>query len=271
MKICFLTFACPDWPVEEVVAAALRHRYHGVEFRCDAGQAHGVEVGSSTAFRRNVRRRLTDEGLEAPCLSTSIQLMGLDDPQEALARIQLASDIGARAVRVFCGPVPDPMSEAEVIDLAASRLRLLAQMSAPRNVEVWLETHDTLHRASQACAAVQLADHPAVGVNYDNMHPFRMHEPLDETFAALQGLVRHTHIHDALDDDDLHKAVILPLDLGGMPMDATICNLARIGYDGYLGGEWFNSEYGQTPNDSLASFREQMDNLVSRNGLTLMP
>lgn len=240
-----------------------------MEFRCDAEQSHGVEISSGKQFRTHTRQRLSDAGLEIPCLATSLQLAVKDSLDQAPARIELAASIGAKAIRVFCGQAGENYPLEEVIQIVGERLRLLAQQSASLGVEVWLETHDTLHRAETTVAAVKIANHPAVGVNYDNMHPYRMHEPLEETFAALDGLIRHTHMHDAKADDDLHSATILALDEGDMPMDDMMRRLAATSYDDYLGGEWFADEYGPDPETSLASFRRQMTTLALRNGIPI--
>jgi sugar phosphate isomerase/epimerase len=271
MKICFLTFACPQWSNPEIIQAAKRHRYHGIDFRIDEGHAHGVETTASNSFRADIRRRLEDANLESPCLATSMQLNLTKSLEEAPARIELAADIGCKGIRVFCGPAPDDKATPEVISTVGARLRAMAEQSSQARVEIWLEAHDTLHRGLDAAAAIRAADHPAVGIVYDNMHPYRMHEPLDQTFQALAGLIRHTHMHDADADDRLHVATIKPLDQGAMPMNEMIQRLARSGYDGYLGGEWFDDVYGATPDSSLASFRQQMDLLSARNGLVLNP
>jgi sugar phosphate isomerase/epimerase len=271
MKIAFLTFACPTWPVPEIILAANRHHYHGIDFRIDEGHAHGVETTSSKEHRRDVRRRLEDANLEPPCLATSMYMNLPQSLEEAPARIELAADIGCKGIRVFCGPAPDDKATPQVIAAVAARLRAMAEQSSAAGVEVWLEAHDTLHRGVDAAAAVRAADHPAIGIVWDNMHPYRMHEPLDVTFNAIGGLIRHTHMHDADADDRLHVATIKQLDQGAMPMDDMIRRLARTGYDGYLGGEWFDVAYGDTPDDSLASFRQQMEQLTRRNNLVLEP
>jgi sugar phosphate isomerase/epimerase len=267
MKICFLTFACPQWDLDQVIDAALRHSYHGIEFRCDAGQAHGVEVTAARDFVNSANRKLSEAGLEAPCLATSIKLAEINSISDALPRIELAAAIGAKSIRVFCGEPQGEIALNEVVVLVGSRLRELADLSSPFDIDVLLETHDTLHRGVDSARAVRIADHPHVGINYDNMHPYRMHEDLDTTFDALQGLIRHTHIHDAEADDELHRAIILPLDKGDMPMDDMLRRLVASGFDDYVGGEWFGNEYGTTPDESLGAYRREMELLLRRNGM----
>jgi hypothetical protein len=111
-----------------------------------------------------------------------------------------------------------------------------------------------------------VADHPAVGLNYDNMHPYRYDESLEITEQALGDRICHTHFHDAM---KVEKVEIVPLDKGELPMDDMFQLLLRKGYAGYLSGEWFNEQYGPDPDTALAAFHRDMTELARRNGVTL--
>jgi sugar phosphate isomerase/epimerase len=99
------------------------------------------------------------------------------------------------------------------------------------------------------------------------MHPYRMGESLQDTVGALGTLVRHTHWHDAVNARD--KVIITPLDQGELPMDDMMKALAKMGYNGYLSGEWFNTMYGNTPHESLAAYMRDMRTLCQRNGVKI--
>lgn len=267
MRLSFMTFACPEWPIRRIVHTALRLGYHGVEFRCDAKHAHGVEVTASSSDRRTIRKWLTDSGVEACCLATSLRFADDKVIEAAPSRIELAADIGCPALRVFCGPIPEGLDLAGTIDKVASNLREVAPIAAQAGVQLWLETHDTMCKAAPAAAAVRAANHPAVGLNYDNMHPFRLGESLTETETAITGLVRHTHFHDSINSPD--TVVIKPIGEGELPIDDMFRMLVAMDYRGYLSGEWFNDQYGPDPESSLARFHSDMTNLASRFGVTL--
>ena len=267
MKISFTTFACPEWPVDRVLDAADRHGYHGVEFRTDAHHGHGVEVSSLESERREIRLRFDRAGIEPVCLATSLQFVTGRVTDEAPARIKLAADLGCPALRVFCGPPLEGQSHAATIERVGRQLRTVAEIAEPRGVQLWLETHDTLSQGADAGEAVRKARHRLVGVNYNNMHPFRMGEDVEATFASLGPHIRHTHFHDALNLRD--TVVIRRLGRGDMPMDAMFEALIKAGYDGYLSGEWFHDQYGETPDESLDAYAQDMRDLAHRHGVRL--
>lgn len=267
MKISFMTFAAPNWTLKQVIDAAVRHGYQGIEFRTDATHKHGVEVAATSRERRDIRQEMEDHGLAIPCLATSLQFATDRVADEAPARVELAHDLGAKALRVFCGPRPEGISHAELIERVGKQLRAVAQDAASAGVELWLETHDTFCKATDAVAAVRVADHPSVAINYDNMHPYRAGEPLEKTIAEISGLVRHTHFHDGSATPD--KVVVNPVGKGSLPMDAMFAALVNMGYTGYLSGEWFGEMYGPDPDTSLERFRNDMVTLANRHGVTL--
>jgi sugar phosphate isomerase/epimerase len=267
MKISFMTFACPGWTFDQVVDAAVRHEYQGIEFRCDADHHHGVEVWSSAGERSRMRERLEREGLAACCLATSLQFVTDRVLEDAPARVQLAADLGCPALRVFCGPIPEGLEMSQAIDKVGRQLRQVAEIVENQNVELWLETHDSMSLAAHAAAAVQVARHPAVGINYDNMHPYRRGETVADTFAALGGLIRHCHFHDALNQPD--KVVIQRAGQGELPLDEMFQGLVSAGFDGYLSGEWFNTQYGPDPDAALEAYRADMLALAERNGVRM--
>ena len=264
MKVSFMTFACPQWRLPRVVDAAVGHGYHGIEFRTDAQHAHGIEVTSGKSQRDEARKRCRGSGIEICCLATSLQFATDHVIADAPARIELAADLECPALRVFCGPIPEGFTIEQTIEKVAAQLRQVAAVAADHNVQLWLETHDTFSLGAYAGRAVRLADHPSVGINYDNMHPFRNGESLETTIAQLSPFIRHTHFHDSVSAPD--QVVIKPLDTGELPMDDMMRALLSLGYTGYLSGEWFNTMYGSEPDESLAAYYRDMKTLVERNG-----
>lgn len=267
MKLSFMTFACPNYSIEQVVDAAVRYGYQGVEFRIDAQHMHGVEVAAGAEDRKRFRRLLDKNEIEACCLATSLQFATDRALDELQPRLDLAHDLACPGLRVFCGPMPAGANMSDTIDKVGRQLRTAAQLAEQAGVQLWLETHDTMSKAADTAAALRIADHPSLGINYDNMHPFRMGEDLETTVAALGQFVRHTHFHDAVSKPDV--VMITPLGKGGMPMDEMFLTLKNMGYTGYLSGEWFGDMYGASPNASLEQFRDDMHTLAQRHGVKL--
>lgn len=267
MKISFTTFACPEWPLPRILETAEELGYHGIEFRCDGNQRHGVEVFTGREERAEIRTLLERRGLQVPCLATSLQFLNETVADEALARIELASDLGAAGLRVFCGPMPAGLEMRHVVERAGEHLRLIAETAKQFNVELWLETHDTASRGADAAAILDQADHSALGVVYDNLHPFRRGESVEATFAAIGPRVRHVHLHDGLNDPD--RVVIRPIGQGQLPMEEIMARLARMGYEGFVSGEWFNDQYGEDPFEALTAYRREVRDLAEQHGVEL--
>lgn len=262
-----MTFACPEFSLREVLDAAVEHRYHGVELRIDANHKHGVEVFAARDTLNDARKRFDSADIEVCCLATSLQFIRDSVLKDAPARIDLANQLGCHALRVFCGPMPEGTNMADTVRIVADHLTQVADLALQAEVQLLLETHDTFCKASDASRAVRLCGRPNVGINYDNMHPFRKGEPLAETLQHLDGLIRHTHFHDALNLDD--KVVITPVGKGQLPIDEMFTALHNANYDGYLSGEWFHTMYGPDPSESLRLYRKDMQELCDRHGVAL--
>lgn len=268
MKLSFTTLVCPDWNLPRIIDAAVTHGYKGLEFRCDAHQAHGIEAFATTAARKDAVKRLSDAGLQACCLATSLRFIRSDVFEMYLRRLELCAEVEIPLLRVFCGqPEDEWMSMDDAVRAVADRLREAAELASDARVTLALQTHDHMARAADAAAAVRLAAHPLVALCYDNLHPLRKREPLELTLRAIDGIVRHTHFRDGL----LHPeaVVVRPLGQGQLPMDPLFRGLLDIGYDAYLGGEWFDTMYGQSPEESLERYAADMDGLAARHGIKL--
>lgn len=253
MGISFMTFACPAWSLEGVLAAAARHGYEGVEIRTDAGHQHGVETSLSAAGRAAARQAFRDAGIELCCLATSLKFIAdANVGEQALPLLELAHDLGAPGLRVFGGAPVDGSGLEAGIPLAAERLQALAPRAAEAGVELWVETHDVLSLGADVGRVLDLVRHPAVGAVWDVMHPLRNGESLSATRAALARYIRHVHLHDARLDP---KTVdIVPLGQGEIPLADVAALLKEEGFTGYYSGEWFGTQMGATEDEALARF-----------------
>ncbi len=267
MKIGFSTFVCPDWSLESILTAAVRYGYHGVEFRCDAGHGHGIEPSLNPDARREIETRLTDSGIEPCCLATGLQFASDWAVEESKSRLELAAELGCPAIRVLCGKVPEDMPMPFVIEKVGQHLRDAAEFAMHIGVKIWIETHDTLSRGSDAAAAVRMAGHPSIGLVYDNLHPFRRGEPLDLTIAAISELVDYVHFHDGLNQPD--QVVIKPFGHGELPIVAMMRALERLGFDRYVCGEWFHHMYGRDPDKALKAYYQDIRTLALQEGLRI--
>ncbi len=262
MKVGFSTFVCPDWGLDEIIAAAVKHRYHGVELRIGAGHKHGVELDSPVGVRIDARQKLTDAKIELCCLASGLQMIHEEAVSQLHGCLELAVDMGCPAIRVLGGPLTDPSVMPYAIDKVTQNLEDAAGLADQAGVELWVETCDLFHQALDAAEAVRRVGHPAVGLCYDPMHPYRYGERIKDTLLAINGLVRHTHFHDAVSSRE--HVVVTPMGQGDLPMDQIYQALRGMGYQGYLCGLWYHQQYGDSPDESLGAYQCDLTRLISR-------
>ncbi len=77
-KLAFTTLACPDWSVPQVIDAARRYGYDGVELRLIDGEI--IDPAMPREERQRVGRLFADAGLPIVCVDTSIRLAAAEDP-----------------------------------------------------------------------------------------------------------------------------------------------------------------------------------------------
>jgi len=252
MRFSFMTFSCPELPWGEVLDVAARFGYDGVEPRAQAGHAHGVEPDASPARRAELRKMAEDAGIAVACLATSCSYTAADPAElarkmdDTRALIALARDIGAPAMRVFGGKIPDGTSRDHAEKQLADCLAALAPDAAAAGVTLCVETHDSWCDARILARVLHAVGHPSVQANWDIMHPVNVAGmTIDEAFAALGPHVRHVHFHDGRRDAS-GRLGLCPVGEGIIDHRRAIELLRGIGYGGFLSGEWINWEPWQT-------------------------
>lgn len=268
MKTCFSTFACPDWDLRKIIEAAQKYSYDGIEIRCDAGQAHAVELWASDKERVKIAERISKARLEVPVLATSLMLARDDFLEQAVKRVELAKDIGAQAIRVFCGNPEMPITDHEILALAVQNLRRIAEITEYVQMPILLETNDRMSTAVKAADVVRRAESERLGVVWNNLHTFRKGETIAESMAAMKGMLGHVHFHDGR--NFRNESAITPMGEGDMPMEETFSALLNAGYEGYLCGEWFYDQYGETPDESLERYRAEIAGFGLKNEIVIV-
>jgi sugar phosphate isomerase/epimerase len=257
LKYSFMTFSTPKLTLAEVLAAAKRYGYDGIEPRLDAGHAHGIEVSLSAAQRQAVRRQVADSGVTLACLATSLRYANPEQTEtmvaDTLTRIDLAADVGASAIRVFGGQIPKDLPRPKAIELVAGALRGVTDRAAARQVAICLETHDDWCDPRHVAAVLGAVNHPCVAANWDIMHPVRTRlASVGESFRLLRPWVRHLHVHDGAGP----HCKLAPIGTGDIDHRVAIECLVAAGYQHFVSGEWIDWEpYEQHLPRELATLR----------------
>ncbi len=247
MKYAFSTLACPAWSSEQVVEAAARLGYEGVELRLLDG-----EVIDPVADHAKVERAVAlcrARGVEVCALDTSCRFNDAD-PEERARQvaelrtwIALAQHLQVPLLRVFGGPdqgdggrAPD---EDEANDWVAQSLRQVAPDAERAGVTVVLETHDAFSSAHRVARILSRVESGGVAALWDSHHPYRVGETARDVVDALDGRIAHVHVKDArrLDADGVRWELVL-LGEGEVPVREQLAALERHGYDGWVSVEW---------------------------------
>jgi sugar phosphate isomerase/epimerase len=228
MRLAFSSLACPGWSVEEIVRAADRYGYEGIEWRL----ADGALLGPRTADV--VWDVIKECGVQPVCLDTSCVFVHAEDADRekavgyAVAMAERAAAIGAPAIRVFGGATPDGKTPSQVLEATAQSLTTAAA-GMPEGVALLVETHDAWSRGCDMAALLETTQ--GVGVVWVVAHTCRAGESPNESLQHI-GVPGLVHVKDARGEKLTH------LRDGDVPLDETIDALRDAGYDGWLSLEW---------------------------------
>jgi sugar phosphate isomerase/epimerase len=203
--------------------------------------AVGIEVDLKAGRRREIRARMEGEGLEICCIATSVR-MAAPDPEERarhvadlLKYIDLAADLNCGLVRTFGGPRARDRELQIAVDFVVEGYLEVMPRAAERGVTVLLETHDDWSCSAPVRGVIEQAGHPNLRALWDFMHPQRMLEKPEETFATIGPYTRHLHAHDGQYVDG--KIVVGPLGKGVIDHAVPLQLLQEAGFDGYFSVE----------------------------------
>jgi sugar phosphate isomerase/epimerase len=247
MKYSFMTFSTPDLTLDEVLQAASKYGYDGVEPRAESGHRHGVETSASSAAREEIRATASEAGVAFSCVATSCVYADpetqLENVEKTHAFIDLAADIGCTRIRVFGGRIGGGLSREEAIELVTGSLTSVAGHAGERGVVVCMETHDDWCDPAHVARIMTGVGHGAIGVNWDIMHPVRAAGyTMEDACVPIQKWVSHVHFHDGVREGK--NTSLVPIGRGFVDHRTAVRILLEAGYTGFLSGEWIDWERG---------------------------
>jgi len=250
IKLSFMTFVLPEWEIERIVKFAKKAGYDGVEIRVDAGHKHGISSESSAEERKYVKKLFADEGVDIPCVATSVQF-GSSEPavrqeniESAKMNLVLASDLGANVVRMFAGGGIPKLTD-EAAEYIAEAFDEVGEYAKDFGVCPMLECgHDIIKSAVEAQNVIKR-------VKTSNFGALWNHSDMDEqTFNALKSHIRHFHVHKEVlspdNDNILHLAKLMK----------------SIEYDGYFSLEIIEGH--NLPEDVLTETASRLQGFIAQ-------
>lgn len=243
MRYSFMSFSCPELDLRSALSLARRLGYDGFEPRIDSGHRHGIELYMSLDARMVARAIAQDSGVELCCLATSVRLAGrerlVDNMGAALRAIDICTELGIPRLRLFGGPIDEGMTRKAAIEQVAQALLSLVEQTSGSDVVLCLETHDDWCEPAHAAAVMQLCRNSRIGVNWDIMHTaLTAHASMQDASGIMQPYIRHVHIHGGTRIGG--RLEFKPIGQCAIDHLEALRALRRIGYDGFLSGEWID-------------------------------
>ena len=241
VKLAFSTVACPDWTLAEVLEQAKQMGYEGVELRTLGTGSSALASDPALAQPQKVRRLLDDSGVAPVCLSTSVALHHRDSAdaqradQQALAYLDLASQIGCPQLRVFGYKVRPGQNRQAVIQQIAQRAKPLVDRAAEQGVRLLFENAGSFNRAKEWWWLFNLIDHPMIGMCWNVANAAAAGEPPSVSVPCLNtrihlAKVKDTHIGEG--------SGFVGLGSGTVGVQEFVKRLLGVGFDGFITFEW---------------------------------
>jgi sugar phosphate isomerase/epimerase len=242
MKLAFSTLGCPGWELREIVAAARKWGYEGVELRAVGGSLDllgRAEFGPAQL----AATRGYFQGLEICCVDTSCTFHSPDESERgnhvkvALAHAELAAKLGAPLIRVFPDKIQSGAQREETRDWIAACLREIAERM-PDDVNVGLETHGDFARAEYSAEIVTLADHPKVKLIWDIANSVAAGDEIEHAARVVQPYLAHVHLRDAKPVAGSEHWLPVLAGTGRVSFVEAVAALRDLNYDGFVSFEW---------------------------------
>jgi sugar phosphate isomerase/epimerase len=244
MKLAFSTLGCPDWNLAQIVEAAQRFHYDGVELRAIGGS---LDLLSRPEFRpveiATTRRYFEDHAVSICCIDTSCTFHSLDPGERlaqvelALAHAELAAQLGATLIRVFPDKVQPGATSEQTRDFIAESLRQITER-LPAGVDVALETHGDFARTGAAAEIATLAAHPGVKLIWDVANSVAAGDSLERGARTVEPYLAHIHLRDARPVAGSEQWLPVLAGRGHVGFAEAVAAIETLNFDGYVSFEW---------------------------------
>jgi sugar phosphate isomerase/epimerase len=243
-RIAFSTLGCPAWSWKQILEAADRLGYAGIELRGVAGEMDLPKVPELQGTRlAGTKKDLAALGIVVSDLGASARMHEKEKAvreaqlDEGRRFIDLAQALGVPYVRVFGDKIPPEEPKEEVMKRVVDGFQQMAAYARPAGVTVLIESHGDFTHSGDLADILTRVDSPQVALLWDAHHSFvaAKEQPAD-TFAKLGRWIRHTHLKDSKPEGADRRYVLLGS--GEVPVQQQVKVLAGAGYKGFYCFEW---------------------------------
>jgi len=245
--ITFSTLACPNWPIELVIARAMEYGFEGIEWR---GGTHGhLQPNLSPAKLSAIRQQCLDANLTSLAVTAYTGFVSSSSKErqtnvdELRRYVDLAATLGARYVRTFLGELPEGTKiENSMYDKIAGCLREAADHARHLDVTIAVEPHDTFVHTPSIVPLITRVEHIALSVIWDVGNTFAVGEDPAEGFRLLGERIAYVQVKDGRISKEGWQ--LCQLGQGNVPLSQIFELLLDNAYQGAISVEW---EYAWHP------------------------
>ena len=258
-KLCFTSAAAPQWSAAELVKAAVRHGYAGVELVAGAGGKHGAELGAKGDQLRAIRQLFSDAGVGIACLATPVSFHAADPEARAAALknleqyMEMAEELVAPYVRIFGGEIPTEIEVAGAADYISDCLAEAAAFAEQRSACLLVETFGTFRNSRFLRELIKQVYSPKLSALWNVAETVRGLEPVADTFDSLCDHIRHVHLADYEYFEERTAVAPASFGQGFVPIGQAVSVLRSGDYHGYLA-----FDPPEIPEDSETAVAEAM-------------
>ena len=242
--VTFSTLACPDWPIEKIIAKASEFGYDGIEWR--GGTQGHVQPDMPAEQKTTLRQMSSDAGMMALAVTAYTSFVSEEERPanvDVLRRYcDLAAELGASYVRAFLGELsPGTIPDDTMYRSMFECLNAAAEYASSVGVKIAVEPHDDFARSSIVAPVFQ-RPHPALLVIWDIGNAFAVGENPAEGFDLLKDKLAYVQVKDGKGRTPHWQ--LCALGEGDVPLSRAFELLLANGYQGAFSVEW---EYAWHP------------------------
>jgi sugar phosphate isomerase/epimerase len=266
MKLAFSSNAYLNHTVEDTIGRIASLGYRGIEILADV--PHAWPAGLLEEQRELIRGCLDRHGLTISNIN-AFMMNAVGDPRQpywhpgwtdpdphyrAIRRehtkraLQLAQDLGAPHITTEPGgQLTGEQSWQDGSQIFYEELMPCVELAEKLGVGLLIEPEPELmiERFDQYLEFVARVDSDAVGLNFDVGHAYCVGEDPQDWVAKMKSHTRHYHLED-IAATRVHQHLIPGH--GAIDFDATLSEIAKTGYDGWLTVELY--PYIDQPDDA---------------------
>lgn len=238
--LAFSTLGCPDWTWRQAVDHGSAIGFDAIEWR--GGPEGHVSPRWSAGDRAALRRRMASRGIGALAV-TAYSVFASPDPAvraanaaDLSAHVELAADLGARAVRTFLGSRDEGDGSIDLVPRVGDALRPVVERAAGLGVAIAIEPHDDFVDAPSVAAVLQAVGHENLGVVWDVANAWAEGESPDAGLAVLGPWIRYVQLKDGTGRGATWR--LTAIGEGEVPLEAAVTGLAARGPLPALCFEW---------------------------------